>query len=323
MKKSTDPILVGYTRNYNYPDLLRQSQDGKGKWNHLQFIDLETNKQTKVDVLLVLNQPHEKLKIKVRKGGKLVVIQEPPYSKNDFLNLVMRHFDLSISDFNNSAAKKNISIPGGLPWHIDKSYSELNTDIEISNQHQKKNQVSWITSSASAFEGHKIRLKFIEFLKQKEFDFDLFGRGFNPIDSKLDGISPYKYSIAAENYIAPNYFTEKIIDVYLANAIPMYYGCSNIGDFFPKKSYIQLDLCRQQWSLDKMKEAIQGDYYTAHFKEIEEAKNRILHEFQLFPMVEKIINNHLTLEESFEKVKLRKNGLTEFEFLKEKLRKLK
>jgi hypothetical protein len=227
-------LTVGFFRNYPYPDLLQQSQDGNGLWNNLKFIDLDKNPREEVDILLVLNHPKEAVSIRCRKGGKIILIQEPPYEVNDYFKLLIRHFDLSVSGFKELPVK-NVAEPAGLPWHINRDYRTLKTfDL---NQ-ERRDKVSWITSANNLFEGHQIRLDFIDFLKAENYDFDLFGRGFNPIEDKFDGIAPYKYSIAAENYIDDDYFTEKIIDVFLAGSMPIYYGCQNVEKYFPPESFV-------------------------------------------------------------------------------------
>jgi hypothetical protein len=41
-----------------------------------------------------------------------------------------------------------------------------------------------------------------------------------------------QYGIAIENFSHRNFFTEKILDCFLLKTIPIYWGCSNIGDYF-------------------------------------------------------------------------------------------
>lgn len=319
MTRSNDnaKLVIGYTRNYSYPDLLRQTENAQGLWKNLQFIDLDKVKIDKVDVLLVLNHPKEDIKLYVRKGGKLIIIQEPPYPENNYLKLLIRHFDCSISDFKDDNWKNNISTPAGLPWHVNRSYEDL---ILLESKSDKLDKVSWITSSLSTFSGHKIRLKFIDYLKTNNFEFDLYGRGFNPIDDKFDGIEPYKYSIAAENYISNDYFTEKILDVYLAGSMPMYYGCQNLDKYFPKGSYLELDFQKPEWSLGLIKEAVNGDFYSENKSAIMEARDLILNKYQLFKVVEETINEKMILSNQFELVKIRKDGLTSLEFIKKTLK---
>lgn len=311
-------ITVGFVKNYPYPDLLRQSEDGKGKWRNWQFYDLDKNPQKKVDVLVALNHPEKALKLNLRKGGKLILIQEPPYEVNSYLKLIIRHFDFAISGFKDLKGVENLELPAALPWHVNKSYSELKVSID----HQpKSDKVSWITSSNNMFPGHQTRLDFIKFMKQENFDFDLFGRGFNPIDDKYDGISPYKYSFCAENYIAENYFTEKILDVFLSGSMPIYYGCSNVKDYFPEKSFISIDMKKPAESLQIVKDAIKNDLYSANKKHINEAKNLILNEYQFFPFVQKTVCQKLSLGSDFEQFSLRPDGLLKTELAKKRIRK--
>jgi len=47
------------------------------------------------------------------------------------------------------------------------------------------------------------------------------------------------FGIAIENFPHRGYFTEKILDCFLLKTIPIYSGCSNIGDFFNKEGIIE------------------------------------------------------------------------------------
>jgi hypothetical protein len=57
---------------------------------------------------------------------------------------------------------------------------------------------------------------------------------------KIDSFRPYQYSVCIENSSHENYFTEKITDCILNKTIPIYYGCSNIGDFYNPKGIISV-----------------------------------------------------------------------------------
>lgn len=49
----------------------------------------------------------------------------------------------------------------------------------------------------------------------------------------MDLYSTYKFVIAFENAIAPDYVTEKFFDPLLAGSLPIYRGAPNIKDFAP------------------------------------------------------------------------------------------
>ena len=52
-------------------------------------------------------------------------------------------------------------------------------------------------------------------------------------ETKLDIISKYKFTVAFENAIAPDYVTEKFFDPLLKGSVPVYMGAPNIIDFSP------------------------------------------------------------------------------------------
>lgn len=57
-------------------------------------------------------------------------------------------------------------------------------------------------------------------------------------DVKHQFLSPYKFTIAFENYVYPGYQTEKLYDAMLCNSIPIYCGDPNIGEIFNTKSFL-------------------------------------------------------------------------------------
>jgi hypothetical protein len=51
--------------------------------------------------------------------------------------------------------------------------------------------------------------------------------------SKLDLIAGYKFTLAFENSIAPDYVTEKFYDPLVAGSVPLYLGAPNVAEFAP------------------------------------------------------------------------------------------
>jgi hypothetical protein len=64
---------------------------------------------------------------------------------------------------------------------------------------------------------------------------------------------PYKFSIAFENESYPGYVTEKILYAMLTNAIPVYWGNTEIGKDFNTKSFIN---CHEYASFDEVIERV-------------------------------------------------------------------
>lgn len=93
----------------------------------------------------------------------------------------------------------------------------------------KTKLVSAISSNKTMLNGHIKRLEFISSITDKV---DLFGRGIREIPTKLDALKDYAFTVAIENDIEENYFTEKLLDCFRTGTIPIYYGCPNISKFF-------------------------------------------------------------------------------------------
>lgn len=70
---------------------------------------------------------------------------------------------------------------------------------------------------------------------------DRFGKGINFIENKKDGLLNYCFSIAMENTRENHYFSEKIIDCFLTETIPIYWGCRSITQIFDSRGIIFFD----------------------------------------------------------------------------------
>jgi glycosyltransferase involved in cell wall biosynthesis len=101
----------------------------------------------------------------------------------------------------------------------------------------KFNRAVCITSAKAFLPGHNIRLNFVNNSKEK---IDLYGRGIREIESKLDVLHDYAFSLAIENNVSKDdyYFTEKLIECIITGTIPIYYGCPNISEFFDLRGII-------------------------------------------------------------------------------------
>lgn len=138
--------------------------------------------------------------------------------------------------------------------------SQFNTlpielDLDDLKIFKKSKWISCVASTKNFFPGHIKRLEIVNKTRHK---YDLFGRGFKEIPSKLDALKDYKYSVAIENEVTKNYFTEKINDCFLTGTIPIYYGCPNISSFYNPKGIITFNTPEEL--LDIIDNLSQDDY---------------------------------------------------------------
>jgi hypothetical protein len=103
--------------------------------------------------------------------------------------------------------------------------------------YEKSKLVSMISSNKNMAMGHAIRLLWVEQLKDK---LDLYGRGFNEIESKEEGLCDYMFSVAIENGQYETYFTEKILDCFATGTIPVYLGAPDIAKYFNAEGILDI-----------------------------------------------------------------------------------
>lgn len=275
--------------NYDVNTYLKQSPGGKGEWGNIK---LRTS-GSECDILIVFNKPVRDIHVKCRKGGRWLVIQEPPYEKNSYFTYYFRYFDLVISSFNLKGNFSAINDFALLPWHIGKSYDEL---LAIGRQDlsNKQDRVVWVTSSSNMNPGHQPRLDFLDYIQKTDLPFEVYGRGIRPLDIKHDVLFPAKYSLAVENYSAENYWTEKIADAFLGWCMPVYYGCKNIEKYFPANSLIKIDIHDKEGSVKKIRQAIEEDWWGQNLDAIAEARELVMQKYNFFPYIEKNLVSRLS-----------------------------
>lgn len=132
----------------------------------------------------------------------------------------------------------------------------------------KKFAVSFLTSSKMFSTGHKLRQEIYERLPESFGALEVWKHRSPPIVSdKRTVLEPYMFSIVPENSQQSGYYTEKIIDAFVAKTIPVYWGCPDIGKHYNLDGIVQFSSCEDM--LCKLA-SLTPDYYTNHRYAIEE-----------------------------------------------------
>ena len=165
----------------------------------------------------------------------------------------------------------------GYPWFINNSFDEL---YHLDNV-KKTKLISIIASdysNISSTRNYKIRYDFVIALKQYFGDkIDVYGRGFNTLKNKEDGLLPYKFSIAIENMPLPYNISEKLYDCFLTHTFPLYYDCPNVNRFIDERAYAKLDIMDHEYSINMIENILNTpNFYENHVDALIEAKKKYL-----------------------------------------------
>ncbi|WP_432821222.1 glycosyltransferase family 10 domain-containing protein [Trichloromonas sp.] len=278
-------MLVRIVKSWDEPNLLRQCRGAHGLWGDVRFTLAPVEE---CDFLIVLNEVREKLVVRCPAENVWALMQEPFVpGVFDWMEEGHRPFSRVFTHHVPVRTVKYVTSPPLVPWHVDRNFDFLSV-MEAPVKHRG---VSWITSSARIFPGHRRRMDFLDFLVgEAGIDVDMFGRGIRPIADKWDGLAPYRYSIAVENSFGPDYWTEKLADCFLTYTLPFYYGCPNLERYFPSESFIRIDITDPDGALNIMQRAVANDEYSKRLPAIAEARRRVLLQYQFFPfMAEQVV----------------------------------
>ena len=172
----------------------------------------------------------------------ILVLQEP----NEYFgihDLAIKHQDtfsfiLTWDDKVLNNCKNSLFLPFGHTWFYPEQYEK---------NHNKKFELSHLCGNLLKSYGHQIRHELMA--RQNEFQIPLnfhqtIGDRHNIEDARLGKETVFgdsMFGVAIENFSHRGYFSEKILDCFLMKTIPVYWGCSNIGDFFNDKGIIKFE----------------------------------------------------------------------------------
>ena len=211
-----------------------------------------------------------------------VLVQiEPPTIMNVVNNIPQNKdkFDLILAWHPNVLSKCGNSelFPFGSCW-----ISEEDRGI-----HKKTKNLSIIASVKKQTQGHRLRH---DIISKRMIDMDVFGNGYKPIDNKIIALKDYRFSLIIENDNTDNWFTEKIIDCLVTGTIPVFWGCSNIGEFFNTDGFIEF---KNLSEFKKLLPKLTKETYDKMLPFIIENFNLSLKYVDFWPRVESVIKTKL------------------------------
>ncbi|MFP4487243.1 MAG: glycosyltransferase family 10 domain-containing protein [Campylobacterales bacterium] len=222
--------------------------------------------------------------------GTLILFTSEPGSVHLYNQKFLNQFDVVVTSQTNLKHKNKILSHTSLHWHIGRVLENGQPDKftrnydELANEKIYKSKLlSVISSNKTISKGHKERLEFVQKLKNYFGEqIDLFGHGLNDFSDKWDVIAPYKYHIVLENTSQKYYWTEKLSDCYLGEAYPIYYGCTNLNEYFNDKAFSYIDIKKFRKSVEIIEKVISNNFYENFYNEIIESKKLVLNDYNFF-----------------------------------------
>jgi hypothetical protein len=289
-------IKVSSGTKLNNPLWLRQTPKSGGVWGDCKFIFnenldecdwwivlhgtglrvTETAKCDPTHIIYVAMEPNETI-------GNMSDGFRSQFSRIVSTDRSIAHKDIVYKTFHSWWAGINVKhIKGQHYFQTGCNYGY--DDFYAAKFRDKLDRISIVTSTRSVIQGHTDRLRFIDKLMASSLSshIDLYGGGFNPIDDKLDAIKNHKYHLAIENDVIDDYWTEKIADAFLGEALPIYHGAPNIIKYFPARSLVRIDVRNIDSTIRSMSDAMECNLYEKSRSAIMASKNLILNRYNIF-----------------------------------------
>jgi hypothetical protein len=163
----------------------------------------------------------------------IISLHEPNeyFKKHDWVIQNQKLFDIILTwdDKILNTCDNAVYLPFGHTWFKPDQYEK---------EHKKEFKISHLRGNLLKSYGHQMRWEILD--RKNEFSiptkfYETYGDRNNIEDARLGKefvFGDSMFGIAIENFSHRGFFTEKILDCFLLKTIPIYWGCSNIGDYF-------------------------------------------------------------------------------------------
>ncbi|ODV09690.1 MAG: transferase [Thiobacillus sp. SCN 64-317] len=259
---------------------------GSLRWGRCRF-DFNPEPGGRADFSAVLGNARPYDRFMVAPQNTLFIAGEP-LSKKLYPQAFYRQFG-HVVDSHAASRHPHLHVSAlGLNWHVgldrrSHRYRYGYDHLTALACPEKQNRIAVVCSNASKTEGQRRRLALLEGLKQRLGDRLVhFGRGFEPIDDKMEAILPYRFQLVLENGVEPHYWTEKLADAYLGWAYPVYLGCPNVADYLPAEALLSINDLGVDTAAARIAELLDQPLGPRREAALAEARHRILNVYNPF-----------------------------------------
>ncbi len=150
--------------------------------------------------------------------------------------------------------------------------------------------VSFLTSSKNTCPGQIFRQEIFERVPELVRSLPVTKRRSPPLHDRDILLDNFQFHIAVENSKWDNFFTEKIMDCFLSQTFPIYWGCPNLNEYFNMDGVLTFD------TYDGLIEVLQRltpEFHQKHIVAMEDNFQRTLAYTKCAPRVDSIIAQRL------------------------------
>ena len=280
--------------------LLRQTPGSAGVWGKYRFVPDAAADEGPYDAWVVYNNlPGREVQYALCPRGRTILIIGEPPSRGAVHPGFASQFGTVVTCHPGMNGARIRKVQQALPWWVGlrragmfqfdavMGYDGLAGMTSV----PKTKDLSIICSDLAITPGHRRRVRFVsELIRHFGDRMDVFGQGRRPVEDKWDAIAPYKYHVVLENSSIDDYWTEKLADAFLGAALPIYWGCRNIERYFSRGALIPIDIARPADVIRKIERVLSEDPYQEMQKDIWRAREKVLDEFNLFPMIARFVD---------------------------------
>ncbi|MDD2510908.1 MAG: glycosyltransferase family 10 [Syntrophomonas sp.] len=283
--------------SFPHEPIIRQTPGSRGIWGNCQFFINEDIEEC--DYWVVYDGLKNEESALCPLGNTILLAVEPPSVFRYEPDFIQQFSTVLTCPGHNFSHPRLIYYPA-FNWYVGRviidirqAKSKVNLDYDDfkgMEAIEKNKLISLVCSNKQFTAGHRKRLAFVERLMEHFGSrIERFGTNINYIEDKWDAIKEYKYHIAIENSSFPHYWTEKIADCYLAGAYPLYYGCPNLGEYFPQGAYTCIDIDDVETAISSIEECLAENRYEKNLDKIWAARKLVLDYYNLFAVIERCI----------------------------------
>lgn len=260
---------------------------GGNVWHNCEFV-VNPPADDPCDFWIVCAYAHERETATVAPENTLFINGEP-LEKKKYPRAFYQQFGRVVDTHSHSRHPHLELHASCLGWGVGGRYDPF-AQME---RPQKINRVGVVCSSTAQTDGQRKRLKFLAQLKAALGD-DIahFGRGFQPLEKKLDGILPYRFQLVLENCVADHYWTEKLADAYLGWGFPLYAGCPNLESYFDPAAFQRVSLEEPEQAIRLIRKLLATPESTAEIEAVRGARARILNDYNIISRCATLARRH-------------------------------